>query len=140
DKFFELLYAGEFLTKIITAAFVAAVDDDADGHRYRLLYGLVRADGIGDWTAKLDEVLAGPASQYLSQALHGDRRVFTERVDETGWQHAAVQELHEVLTYLQPTTQQMTGRVNLRAWFAKFVEVRNKTRGHGATTPAACAR
>ena len=28
----------------------------------------------------------------------------------------------------------------MRSWFRKFAELRNKTRGHGAITPATCAR
>lgn len=45
--FFELLYLGEFVLKTTAAGFIAAIDDDRDGHRYRLTHKLVRADGIG---------------------------------------------------------------------------------------------
>jgi hypothetical protein len=46
--FSELLYAGEFLVKLSTAAFVCAMEDDRDGHRYRLIHGLVRTNSVGD--------------------------------------------------------------------------------------------
>lgn len=46
--FSELLYVGEFFLKIAVAAFVAAIDEDRENHRYRLVHGLVRADGIGE--------------------------------------------------------------------------------------------
>src|SRR5207244_10115823 len=46
--FLELLYAGEFILKMTTAAFVASIEDDREGHRYRLMHTLVRADGIGE--------------------------------------------------------------------------------------------
>jgi hypothetical protein len=36
EHFMELLYAGEFILKVTTAAFVAGVDDDRENHRYRL--------------------------------------------------------------------------------------------------------
>jgi hypothetical protein len=39
-RFGELLYAGELCLKLTTAAFVSAVEDDVEGHRYRLLHGL----------------------------------------------------------------------------------------------------
>jgi hypothetical protein len=51
--FGELLYAGEFIRKLTTAAFIAAIEDDREHHRYRLMHGLVRADGIGEWSTKL---------------------------------------------------------------------------------------
>jgi hypothetical protein len=74
--FFELLYAGEFIVKFTVAAFVASIEDDREGHRYRLMHALVRADGIGEWASKLDEVLIGPASQHLASDLSDDRRIF----------------------------------------------------------------
>jgi len=67
--FNELLYAGEFVAKITTAALVSAIEDDCENHRYRMLHSLVRADGVGDWTRALDETLIGPASQELAGAL-----------------------------------------------------------------------
>ena len=139
-RFAELLYAGEFILKLTTAAFVSAVEDDVESHRYRLLHTLVRADGIGDWASRLDDVLTGPASLHISPALHEHRRVFNERVDETAWQYEAVYSLHAVLEGVHAATPQLQTRVTLRSWFTKFAELRNKTRGHGAITPATCAR
>lgn len=55
-------------------------------------------------------------------------------------QHEAVQELQEVLRGVHSDAQPLGDRVSLRSWFTKFAEVRNKTRGHGATTPATCAK
>ena len=137
--FTEHLYAGEFIVKITTAAFIASILDDRERHRYRLIHGLIRADGIGEWVSKLDESLTGPASQHLTDAAKEDRRAFTERVGKGTWQHEAVRTLHEVLTGIQ-TQQPMADKVSLRTWFSMFAELRNKTRGHGAITPALCAK
>lgn len=138
--FFELLYAGELITKMTTAAFVASIEDDREGHRYRMLHALVRADGIGEWAGKLDEAIVGPASQHLASDLVNDRRIFTERVGKDAWQHEVVRHLHQVLSSIVPNTQPMGDKVGLRAWFPMFAELRNKTRGHGAITAATCAR
>jgi len=139
-RFAELLYAGELILKLTTAAFVSAVEDDVDNHRYRLMHALVRADGIGDWASRLDEVLSGPASQHICTPLHEDRRIFNERVGEGAWQYEAVYSLQVVLEGVHPSTTEFPTKVSLRSWFAKFSELRNKTRGHGATTPAMCAK
>jgi hypothetical protein len=138
--FSELLYAGEFIVKITTAAFVASIEDDRESHRYRLLHALVRSDGIGDWASKLDDVLTGPASQHLAAALVDDRRQFTERVGTGTWQHEVVHELHAVLAGVGAGAQPIGEKVSLRAWFTMFAELRNKTRGHGALTPATCSK
>jgi hypothetical protein len=140
ELFTELLYAGEFIVKMTVAAFVASIEDDREHHRYRLLHALVRADGIGEWASSLEEALSGPASQHLTVALTDDRRILSERVRKGSWQYEAVQDLQEVLRGVYPDAQPIGDRVSLRSWFTKFAEVRNKTRGHGATTPATCAR
>jgi hypothetical protein len=78
--FHELLYAGEFIVKMTTAAVVAAILDDRTRQRYGLIHALVRASGVGDWASKLDEALTGPASQHLTDIAKEDRRVFNDRV------------------------------------------------------------
>lgn len=140
ELFAELLYAGEFIVKTTVAAFVASIEDDREHHRYRLLHALVRADGIGEWASNLEEALSGPASQHLAAALADDRRIFSERVPKGSWQYEAVENLQEVLRGVYPDAQRIGSRVSLRSWFTKFAELRNKTRGHGATTPATCAK
>jgi NB-ARC domain len=139
-RFVELLYAGELIVKLSAAPFISGLEDDVDGHRYRLVHGLVRADGLGDWESRLEEVLTGLASQHLSAGFHEDRRIFNERVGLGSWQYDAVNALHRVLVSVHPQAPEIPGKVTLRSWFLKFAELRNKTRGHGATTPAMCAK
>ena len=137
--FNEILLAGEFIVKTTVAAFVASIEDDRDGHRYQLLHTLVRANSLGDWVASIDAICSGPASQHLSEAFVDARLGLTQRVGHDKWQYKAVHDLQQVLTSIDPDVQQISSKVNLRAWFTKFVELRNKTRGHGAMTPARCA-
>jgi hypothetical protein len=138
--FNELLYTGEFILKLTVATFVAAIEDDRENHRYQLLHGLVRADGIGEWTHALDEALTGSSTQHLSFAASDARRTFTERLGKGTWQYDAVRSLNELLECLDSRTHPIPDRVALRAWFQMFAELRNKTRGHGAPTPAMCAK
>ena len=138
--FTELLYAGEFILKATAGALVALVQSDRDGHRYRLLHSLVRADGIGDWAAALDQTLSGPASQHLVPAALDMRRIFTERSAPASWQDRAVKSLFAVLAGVYPEAAPPAERPQLRSWFQLFSELRNKTRGHGALTPATASR
>ncbi len=138
--FHELLYAGEFVTKMTVLALVTSIDDNRENHPYRFLHGLVRADGIGTWGTTVDQICTGPAAQSLSAAVVADVRVFTERIGSDDWRYDAVRQLHDVLEGVDPDTERIAGKVSLRTWFTKFVQLRNKTRGHGAITPANCAR
>lgn len=138
--FHDLLYAGEFVVRLTTAAIVAAIDDDRDRHRYRLLHKIVRADGIGEWSGVLDDALSGPASQHLVPAAKEDRRLLTERVGPGNWQYDAVRLLLEAQQHIDPGKQPISGKVPLRSWFASFAELRNKTRGHGAPTATLCSK
>ena len=93
------------------------------------MHGLVRADGIGEWARALDEVLSGPASQHLADALSDARRVFTERLGQGTWQEEVVRNLHEVLIGVYDGAKPIAQKVTLREWFQIFSELRNKTRG-----------
>lgn len=66
--FLDLILAGEQLTKIVTAGLVACVSDDNKRHRYSQEYRLLRADGIGEWSSVIDEVLIGTSSQFFNPA------------------------------------------------------------------------
>lgn len=138
--FLHLLYAGEFATKFVTAGMLAAVADDRERHRYRLAHRLLRADGLGDWAAVLDEILFGPASHHVVEAAAQDRRALNERLGPGAWQHEAVSCLSDVVAELVPDIERTPNRVSASRWFTNFAVLRNKTRGHGAITPEGCAR
>src|SRR5215472_15942246 len=138
--FLELLYAGEFIVKMTTAAFAAAVEDDREGHRYRSIHALVRADGLGEWARAMEEMIAGTTSQHIVTEAKQDRRIFTERVGSEAWQHEAVTSIWRVLNGITHSAQPLGEKIALRSWFTIFTELRNKTRGHGAPTAAVSSR
>ena len=117
--FHELLYAGEFVTKVTVLALVAAIDDDRENYCYRFLHTLVRADGVGDWAAVLDQICVGPAAENLSTGFTNEVGVFTQSVDKRSWQHRAVVDLQEVLLGVEPDVTKLAKKVNLRLWFPK---------------------
>src|SRR5439155_20414963 len=137
--FLHLLYAGEMLTKLLTAGLVAAVTDDRERHRYRLLHRLVRADGLGEWVQAIDQVLIGPPSQYLDVNARDDQQQLTQKLGTGQWQHEAFERLHAVLKNFVPETEAVPFKVNGQQSFQIFVTIRNRTRGHGAPSPAVCS-
>ncbi|WP_211261078.1 hypothetical protein, partial [Gluconobacter oxydans] len=138
--FTELLYAGEFIVKATTSAMVALIQNDREGQQYRLLHSLVRADGVGEWAAALDQALSGPASQHLVPSALEIRRIFTERSVIGSWQERSVKGLYSVLVGVDPEATPPAERPQLRSWFQLFAQLRNKTRGHGALTPASASK
>lgn len=132
--FFSLLVAGELITKIITLISASALSLDKDRHQHRILHGLVRANGIGDWSKAIDDLLVGTASQYLIAEFRPHQTELTKKITDDGWQNLAVRKLIESAEIFGIRSEIPTsGKVNLNSWFRIFVELRNKTRGHGST-------
>jgi len=138
--FTEYLYAGELIAKLNVAALVAAIQDDRQNLRYGILHQLIRADGVGEWSRALDETVSGPASQNFLPALLEIRRAFSERQGKGTWQHESTKLIMEIICDIKGEALQIPDKVAFKNWFSAFSELRNKTRGHGATTPAAASR
>ena len=133
--FNHLLYLGEMVTKLVTAGLIAAIADDRDRHRYRQLHRLVRADGLGEWSQVLDDVLTGPTSQHLISHARDEQRELTQRLAKGNWQYDATAILTDCLKLVDPTSEDLPIKIDGRKWFSTFAQLRNKTRGHG--TPKA---
>lgn len=138
--FTELLYVGEFILKITCASIVAAIQADPQRHKYNLEYRVVRADGIGEWAGVIDDAVVGTASQQFNPDLLEIRRILTERVGDQAWQHEAVRLIMQVISEIKGEKYSIPEKIQFKNWFSNFSELRNKTRGHGATTPAAASR
>ncbi|MEU0535579.1 hypothetical protein [Amycolatopsis tolypomycina] len=135
---FELMFLGELVLKIMVAGMLAATEDDRDRHRYRLEYGLVRASGLGEWCDALDDLLTGPSAATLTSDSFPDRVELTKNFDlkaADSWQAVALNEMLEACRIIDPSYwMDHPTRVGLRIWARHFTWLRNKTRGHGATT------
>jgi hypothetical protein len=138
--FYDLMYLGEVALKTTVLCLVAALDDDKDRRRYRLLHRLVRADGVGEWDQTLQDALTGGAAHLLVKAAQSDQRELTMRVDPTCWQFQTVELLNKCLRTLDPKRAKLPNNVEGRRWFGLFAELRNATRGHGAPAPSVCGK
>lgn len=140
--FDALLSLSELVVKVAVVGMVAAVDD-RNRDQYRQLYRLVRADGLGEWGTVLEDILTGPAAQHVISDAHPETRELTQRFGDGSWQHAAVVGMHRVLKLFFPACEPLQGKVAAKQWISLFVQLRNKTRGHGAplasTVSAGCA-
>jgi hypothetical protein len=137
--FFHLLYFGEMVAKTLVLMMVAGIQDDPDKNRYRQLHRLVRFEGIGEWASVLEEVLSGPASQHLAEDIRSEQRDLMQKVAPEAWQYEASSYLDACLRKLDKNREGLASRLDGRKWLALFAELRNKTRGHGATSTGQCS-
>jgi tetratricopeptide (TPR) repeat protein len=130
--FLDLMLAGEQLTKLVTVGLVTCVTDDNKRHRYSQEYRLLRADGIGEWSSVIDEVLTGISSQFFNPVVNHLQRELTERLGSNSWQHKSVEELINCLKIVDSASEPIQAKVAGKTWFSLFAHLRNKTKGHGA--------
>ncbi|WP_157358544.1 lipopolysaccharide assembly protein LapB [Amycolatopsis sp. ATCC 39116] len=136
--FFELLYFGEMVIKILVVEILAGIQEDREGHRYALERRLLTADSIGSWAEVLDDILTGPVSQQLvPEARNSQSSIAAAKspIEET-WQRQAVLLLQKACAKIDAGREDLSRqKVSLRQWVRNFVWLRNRTRGHGATKP-----
>ena len=131
--FFALLLAAEAIAKTCVLGMLSAVEQDTGGNRYRLAYRLVRANGLGEWSDAIEDILSGPASQFLTPTAREERNEFTRPSAAGDWQYDAIQSLQQTLNHLSIDYDRPPARPTLTRWFKLFTTLRNKTRAHGAT-------
>ena len=129
----------EYVTKLVTAGVVACIGDDADRNRYSLEHKLVRANPVGDWVATLNSALTGPPASFLDPNARSLARDLTERVDSTDWRYHAVISLNQAAGEIG-TVEELGTKVALRQFFDIGTRLRNRSRGHGASTNEQCSK
>lgn len=137
--FYDLMKLGELIVKSATAGLVAAVPDDRERHRYRLLHGLVRANGVGDWSRAAEAATRPPIVERLTPAAREERNQLTQKSKAGSWQHEALSLLDECFAHLSVAKPE--GQFTGLQWLHNFATLRNKTPvGHGAQLSTALSR
>lgn len=138
--FYDLLNLGELLTKLVTSAMVASIDD-REHNRYTLERNLLHADSLGDWVTGLDDTLVGVSALMMASAAQPHARQMTQNwhSNHTTWQRQAVTHLSEACKVIDEQFPGVPASASLRWWFSNFVWLRNRTRGHGSPLPGTCA-
>lgn len=141
DVFSELLLHMEMVVKIAMCGLAAALPDDRERTRYKLLYRLVRADGLGEWVSCLGQAVAGPISQHLARSAKlGEAKELTQKMAQESWQYEAVSFIRECLVDAGNRPDTLPSKVQCLQWFEHAAQLRNSTRGHGALQGAVLSR
>ena len=131
--FHALTLKFEYVTKLVTAGVLACVGDESDRHRYSVEHTLVRADSLGEWVRALNTILVGPSSQFFLPSSSQVISELTERVGPGDWRYSAVTSMKKAAEEVGAEAN-IGRRVALRQLFEIGVQLRNRSRGHGATT------
>ena len=129
----------EYVTKIITSGVIACIGEDVERHRYSLEHQLVRTNSIGEWVEVLNKALVGPPSQFFDANGRDLVMDLTKRVGSQDWRYSAVLSLNQAAAEIGAEAP-LGRKVALRQFFDIGVRLRNRSRGHGATTNAQCSR
>ena len=137
--FHALMLKLEYLTKIVTSGIIACIGDDTDRYRYSLEHKLVRANSIGTWEQTLNLALVGAPSQLLISDARELRTELTEKVGNQDWRYIAVSKLNQAAKEVD-VSHEIATKAALREFFNIAVQLRNRSRGHGAATAKQCNR
>jgi hypothetical protein len=121
--FFSLLLLGEMLLKTVTSVMVSFVRDDRERHRYALLHAAVRADGVGEWSRILDDVLIGPCAQHLSTSAFPIQSELIQKCGKGTWQWEANNLLNQCVKAVDCEWEDLPTKVDGKRWFSTFVKL-----------------
>lgn len=133
--FLQLTYTGEMIVKFATIGLLACIEEDKSKHQYSQIFNLVRADSIGKWAESIEEILQGPTSHFIINSAKPFQDELIQKFDEDSWQYKSISELQKAIKVIKPQLEKMPTRIQGKEWFKYITELRNKTKGHGATNP-----
>lgn len=138
--FMCLMYLGEHITKLYAATLIAGLEVDKDRHKYRSEHLLVRADGIGDWSRTINDVVTGRTSQFLNSSLLDIQRLLVQKQGNESWEKLCLEKINSALQLVDEKVEQLPPKPTLKYWFELFTRLRNSTRGHGAPSGETCSK
>lgn len=140
--FYDLMLLGEIVVKTVVSGMIASIQEEPTRNKYRLLHKTVRANGIGEWSAVLDEMLTGVAAQYIFPTVRQkEQQELSAKTGNEAWQYKAVDLLNEALSLVSNSEKKAPSpnKIQGKTWFSTFATLRNATKGHGASLPSNCS-
>jgi len=134
DTFLVTSYLAESVLKTIAVTLCSGIRKTSEHIAYRLEYDLVRADGLGVWEAVIGTAVSHAYAGYVDQEMRSLVVWLTKkrtRADDE-WAREAAQECSTILSLLGASECDIPKVVNVRHLVAQFVQIRNKTKAHGA--------
>jgi hypothetical protein len=134
ESFLLTSYVVESAIKTIGVALCAGLRHTSSAALYRLEYELVRADGLGSWEAMISKCATQSYSGYLDKGLQPLLNWLSQKrtSPQDQWARDAVDACSQILSELVALPASVPNKLNMRYLISQFVQIRNKTKAHGA--------
>lgn len=121
----------ELIVKLYTIATLGLLQKHKEKPEYKkIIASINQSGGIGDWTRALHEVMTGPLFRYIDNyASKFKDEVLNEK--ENQWIFPIARNIEQTFKILNLKYTPFS-KLTLLKIFSLIVELRNKTRGHGA--------
>lgn len=134
ESFLLTSYVVESAIKTIGIALCAGLRRASSTALYRFEYELVRADGLGSWEAMISMCTTQSYTGYVDKDLQPLLNWLSQkrtRPDDR-WARDAVEACSQILSELGAPPASIPSKLNVRYLISQFVQIRNKTKAHGA--------
>ena len=137
DTFLATSYLTEGLLKTIALALLAGVRRASPAIFYKLEYDIVRADGLGSWVQAIQTCTGQSYAGYLDSDLQALVAWLTKRRTQADdvWAQQATKHCSDILNQLGAADTATPPRFNVLHLLRQLVQIRNKTKAHGAVGP-----
>lgn len=134
ESFLLASYAVEATIKTLAVALCAGLRRSSTAALYRFEYELVRADGLGAWDAMISACTTESYSGYVHKDLQPLLTWLTQKRTKQHdlWAREAGESCNAILADLGATAGTIPNRFNIRYLTSQLVQIRNKTKAHGA--------
>lgn len=134
-RFLEASYVAETFLKTIAIVVHSGLAKPVRDISYRYAYQLVRGDGLGTWEQAIREMTAQPTAGYLPPEFFPSLAWISKKrtKPEDDWFRMALRNARNVLALLG-AEEQGSNAVTVKELITCLVQIRNKTKAHGAVS------
>lgn len=137
DSFLMVSYLFEAAIKLLAIGLHAGLRPTARDAAYSIGFDLVRGDGLGTWEQAIRTATSLPAASFLPPELNSVLSWISQRrgKPEDTWYSDAVHAVGSVCSALGIESGIPEKKPNVLHLISALVQVRNKTKAHGAVGP-----
>lgn len=136
DTFMAASYVFEAAIKLLGICLLSGLAERSEQHAYRLGYALVRADGLGVWPSSVDQMTTMPLVSFMPAEFAPIVEWYTKKrtKPDDSWCRDAIANARDILAELGIEVAK-NSRETVRYLVVLLVQIRNKTKAHGALGP-----
>lgn len=137
EYFLAASYVAEALTKCVGAALHGALSTKAPEQAYRMAYTLVRSDGLGEWDQWIRACSTQPIAGFIPPTVNELQTWLSAARTPPAPEglHDAVAHLRQIFELLAVSDTIPDRKPTVRDVLGALVQIRNKTKAHGAVGP-----